>query len=119
MNTQNLSFILFVVSGLMHVAFFILESYLFQKPEGYKYFKMTRVEHEPVKIWALNQGFYNLFLALGIFAGLYLKVDGLTYFCALAMIGAGLVLWFTARRMRRGAYVQMLPPLLALLLHYF
>ena len=119
MNTQNLSPFLFLVSGLLHVAFFIIESYLFQKPEGYKYFKMTKADHEPVKIWALNQGFYNLFLAFGIFTGIHLKVDALTYFCALSMIGAGLVLWFTARRMRRAAYIQMLPPLAALLLRFF
>lgn len=112
------SLICFFIAAVAHVLFFVIESFFFQKENGYRYFKMQPQDHKPVKVWALNQGFYNLFLALGIFAGLLLKQDVLLVFCALSMVGAGLVLWFSARHLRRGAIVQILPAALALIFHF-
>jgi putative membrane protein len=118
MISQWLSFAFFLTAGLIHVGIFIIESILFQKPGGYKWFKVSEQHHAAVKIWAFNQGFYNLFLALGTFVGLYfifqkqIMLAGLlTSFCGLSMIGAGVALWFSEPKLRRGALLQILPPL--------
>jgi len=107
-----ISFGFFAVAGLLHVLFFVIESILFQKPDGYKYFKMSEQDHKGAKLWAQNQGFYNLFFAFGMGAGLIFDLQALVIFCGLAMIAAGIVLWVTAPRLLRGALIQMVPPLL-------
>ncbi len=119
MKLEWVSFIFFTIAAIFHVLFFVMESILFQKPNGYKIFKLKESDHLPVKIWALNQGFYNLFLAIGMFIGLYFVIIGrreaagiLVSFSGLSMMGAGLVLFFSAPKLRRGAWVQMLAPAL-------
>ena len=70
------------LAALLHVLFFLLESVWFEKPFAWKRFGVADQEKALViKPWAYNQGFYNLFLALG--AGLVLvravsrtKTDG-------------------------------------------
>ena len=102
-----------------HIGFFIIESIMYQKPEGYKLFKISPQDHLATKKWAFNQGFYNLFLALGTFWGLYfvtqkqVMVAGvLTGFCGMSMLAAGVVLWFSTPQLRKAAYYQIIPPLL-------
>ncbi len=119
MKVEWISFIFFFIAALIHIGFFILESILFQRPDGYKYLKIPAKDHSAIKLWAFNQGFYNLFLGLGTLLGLgfifqkQVFVAGvLTSFCGLSMIGAGLVLWFSAPPLRRGALIQLLPPLI-------
>lgn len=126
MIAQWLSFIFFAIAGALHLGFFVMESVLFQKKGGHKLFKLAEQDHAAVKVWALNQGFYNLFLALGTFLGLYfvlqkqVMVAGvLTGFCGFSMIGAGLVLWFSAPQLRRGAMLQILPPVFGFFALYF
>lgn len=113
------SFFFFSIAAIIHILFFVMESILFQKPEGYKIFKIKPADHAAVKIWAFNQGFYNLFLAIGMIVGLYFVLLGrreaaglLVSFSALSMIGAGLVLLLSAPHLRRGALVQTIPPVL-------
>ncbi len=112
---NHLAAVFFILSGLLHIGFFLIESYFFQKSDGYKYFKIPKENHAPTKIWALNQGFYNLFLAIGILVGIYLISETLILFCAISMIGAGIVLWFSAPQLRRGALIQMIPPLMGII----
>lgn len=112
MTFKWISFGFFAVAGLLHVLFFVIESILFQKPDGYRYFKMSEQDHKGAKLWAQNQGFYNLFFAFGMGAGLILDQLLLVVFCGLSMIAAGIVLWVTAPRLLRGALIQMIPPLL-------
>lgn len=119
MIVQWLSFFFFFLAALIHVGFFIMESILFQRPGGHKIFKMSESDHNAAKVWAFNQGFYNLFIAIGTFVGLTLIfqkqffVAGImTSFCGLSMIGAGVVLWISAPHLRRGALIQMVPPIL-------
>ena len=121
-EVEWISFFFFFVAAVMHLMFFVVESILFQRKGGHKVFKIKETDHEVVKIWAFNQGFYNLFLALGMFLGLYfvlqLKVvlaGALTGFCGVSMVGAGLALWFSAPHLRRAALIQLTPPLLGLL----
>jgi putative membrane protein len=119
MIVEWLSFFFFAVAGLVHVGFFVLESILFQRPGGHKLFRMTEADHAAAKVWAKNQGFYNLFLAIGTFIGLgyvlklKIEVAGvLTGFCGFSMIAAGVVLWVTSPQLRRGALLQIVPPVL-------
>lgn len=129
---QWVSFFFFFVAAVMHVGFFIIESFLYQKPDGYKFFKISSKDHQATKTWAFNQGFYNLFLALGTFWGLYfvtqkqVMVAGvLTGFCGMSMLAAGVVLWLSAPHLRKAAYYQIIPPLLGFIslsfhiLHFF
>ncbi len=117
MKLEWVSFIFFAIAAGLHILFFVMESILFQKANGYKIFKLKETDHSAAKIWAFNQGFYNLFLAIGMIIGLYFVIAGrreaaglLVSFSGLSMMGAGLVLYFSAPHLRRGAWAQMLPP---------
>lgn len=114
MTLKYISLGFFILASVLHILFFAIESILFQKPDGYKYFKMPEQDHRGAKLWAFNQGFYNLFFAFGMLAGVFLQQEVLIIFCALSMIGAGVVLWASASRLKRGALIQMLPPILGL-----
>ena len=65
-----------VLAALLHVLFFAYESVLFERPEVHARF-LTRTEDvAAVKPWAYNQGFYNLFLAVGALVGVVLALAG-------------------------------------------
>ena len=119
MKIEWVSYFFFFIAALVHIYFFILESFLFQKPEGYKIFKSKKEDHAGAKPWAFHQGIYNLFLAVGMLMGLFyvtqleIKTAGaMVSFSGLCMVIAGLALFFTDKKMRKGALVQMVPPLL-------
>ena len=109
-----------VIAGVFHVVVFALESLLFRKPSTYRRFLVKDdTEMAAARPWAFNQGFYNLFLAIGVFVGLALGGDAgtaLVAFGTASMLAAALVLVATDRRMLRAAAVQGVPPLLALAL---
>ncbi|MCB0349738.1 MAG: DUF1304 domain-containing protein [Bdellovibrionales bacterium] len=126
MKTEWISFIFFGMAALIHVGLFILESFLFQKDGAQAKLGLTKEQHAAVKPWALNQGYYNLFLAIGTFVGLSLVLKKqillagvLTSFCGLSMMGAGTVLWFTVPRSRKFALLQILPPLIGFAFLFF
>ena len=109
----------------LHVLFFVLESVVFMRPEVHRRFGLrTREEAELVRPMAYNQGFYNLFLAIGAVVGLaWAAGDGpetggtaVAGFACAVMLGAAVVLVSTGRRFLPAALVQGLPPLVALLL---
>ncbi|GAB2637630.1 DUF1304 domain-containing protein [Kribbella swartbergensis] len=107
-----------VLAGLFHVAVFAMESLLFRKPSTYRRFRVKDdAEAAVVRPWAFNQGFYNLFLALGALGGLIAGGGGgcaVALFSCACMAGAGVVLVATDRRMVRAAAAQAVPPILAL-----
>lgn len=107
----------------IHVLIFVLESVLFARPSVWKRFGVaSQRDAGVVRMWALNQGFYNLFLALGAVAGLIaVGLDhrdvgvALVAFAMAAMAGAGVVLLATGgRNYLRAAAMQAVPPLLSL-----
>jgi putative membrane protein len=102
------------VAALLHVVFFLFESVLFKNPKIQKRFHVPAEAAEHVRVWAFNQGFYNLFLALGIALGLVIDSRTLVLFPCACMVGAGIVLLFTDRRMARSAAIQAIPPIVAL-----
>ncbi len=105
-----------------HVLFFVLESVTFSQPSVAARFGLTTPEQiGAVRPMAFNQGFYNLFLAIGIVGGLVLVASGsvdagraIILFACACMVGAGLVLLSTNRRFIRSAAIQAVPPLVAI-----
>lgn len=126
MKSEWISFLFFSLAGIIHIGFFVLESILFQKNGSHKLLGVTESEHAAVKVWAINQGFYNLFLAIGLFTGLsfifqkqIMLAGVLTGYCGVSMAASGAVLWFTAPKSRKFALLQMLPPLIGFMFLFF
>ncbi|MFD7153084.1 DUF1304 domain-containing protein [Kribbella sp. NPDC059898] len=108
-----------VVAGLFHLVVFAMESLLFRKPSTYGRFLVKENEVEVARPWAFNQGFYNLFLAIGALGGLIWGGDkghAIALFACACMAGAGVVLIASDRRMARAAATQAVPPIVALVL---
>ncbi len=79
-----------------------------------------------MRSWAYNQGFYNLFLAVGVAIGLTLvalsdPVAGraIVLFACGSMIAAGVVLFLHNPSFLRAAAIQVLPPLVAVIATFF
>jgi putative membrane protein len=109
-----------VVAGVFHLAVFVMESLLFRRPSTYRRFLVKgEAEAAVVRPWAFNQGFYNLFLALGALGGLIAGGDkghAIALFSCACMAGAGIVLIASDRRMMQAAASQAGPPIVALVL---
>jgi putative membrane protein len=108
-----------IVAGLVHVLIFCMESLLWTTPAVQIRFRQSPEQAQATKQFAFNQGFYNLFLALGTFAGLAAVVTGhprvgwtLVYWNCAFMVGAALVLAGSAPQLRRGAVIQGAAPFL-------
>jgi putative membrane protein len=111
-----------VAAALIHVLFFCLESLWWTRPSTRATFRLTEEESQTTRQLAFNQGFYNLFLAVGMLIGLFLMVTHyphvgliLVFWNALSMLGAAIVLLVSSPKMLRGALIQGLAPLLLLL----
>ena len=113
-----------IVAALLHVGFFYLESIVFVRPTVWARFHIASQEQADIlRPMALNQGFYNLFLGLGIVAGLVLVATGevtagaaIVLFASACMVLAGIVLLATDRRFLSAAALQAVPPLIAIVL---
>jgi len=123
MNLASQCFAL--LAAALHVLIFCLESVWFMQPRVHKRFgAATTADAEARRLFAYNQGFYNLFLAVGILVGLALihfrgnVIVGqtLVLFNCACMLSAGVVLFFSAgRQMLRAAVIQGMFPILALI----
>ena len=110
------------LAAVLHVLFFLLESIWFPKPAAWRRFHLQSQEQaKVVRPMAFNQGFYNLFLALGAGLGLILYFAGnvpagltLVLFTTACMVLAAIILASTNRRFLVAALVQGAPPLLGL-----
>ncbi len=116
-----ISLILMTLAALAHIGFFIVESLLWRRPGVHRIFGVSSADQAETMAFALlNQGFYNLFLALGTLVGvagswfLFDNEDLLLLFCALFMVAAAVVLVVSNRRLWRGAVLQGGLPALAL-----
>ncbi len=112
-----------VLAGLVHVLFFLVESLWWTTPAVRRRFGQSEEQARATELLAFNQGFYNLFLAAGTFAGLVLTVVGypvpglaLATGSCLSMLGAAVVLALSSPALRRGAVIQGAPPLVFLVL---
>lgn len=110
------------VAAVVHVAFFVMESIVFMRPAVWSRFATSEASATVLRPVFWNQGFYNLFLAIGAAIGVALLAAGagseagtaLVAFTCASMFGAALVLLSTGREYLAGAVVQGLPPLVAL-----
>jgi putative membrane protein len=59
-----------LLAALIHIVVFVWESILFHRPGVHRDIFKVRTEDVPaVRLWSFNVGFYNLFLGLGLIAG--------------------------------------------------
>ena len=108
------------IAAAIHVLIFFLESILWSKPATWRRFGLrSQEEADTVRPMAFNQGFYNLFLAIGVGAGLVLLGSGntaagiaLSIFAALSMVLAALVLITSSPKLARSAALQGVAPLI-------
>ncbi|MGU3410372.1 DUF1304 domain-containing protein [Microbacterium sp. M1A1_1b] len=118
-----LSTVFAILAGLLHVYIFFMESIAWTSPRVRKTFGIASdAEARATQGLAFNQGFYNLFLAIGAFLGVVLAYAGngatgwtLVVFATASMLGAAVVLAGTGRRYFSTALIQGGFPLIALL----
>jgi putative membrane protein len=109
------------LAALVHVYIFVIEALQFEKPATLRTFGIRPEEAAVLKPVFYNQGFYNLFLAIGTFAGIALIPSGedvgvaLIVFGTGSMLAAATVLITSDSSKARAAVVQGLLPALALL----
>jgi putative membrane protein len=120
---NRMTIALLVMVALQHLAFFVLETFLWEKPVGRKIFRQTAESARVTAPLAANQGVYNAFLALGLFWALATGLgEGLGYaefarrlagFFLGCVFVAGIVGGLTVNK--RIFFVQGVPALLGLL----
>lgn len=112
------------VSAVIHVVIFALESVLWSRPAIWQRFGITSAaDAETIRPMAFNQGFYNLFLALGAGVGVALIAIGhvreagvaVALFALGSMLLASLVLVISNPRLARAALTQGTAPLLGII----
>ena len=119
---QVLALIFTIVATLIHVGIFALESVLWSKPSTWRKFGLKSQSEAPLmEPMAFNQGFYNLFLALGSLTGVFLLAWGnpvagkwVLLVALSSMTLASIVLLITNRKMWQAALVQGVAPLLGI-----
>jgi putative membrane protein len=117
--------VLAAVAALIHVAIFTFESVTWARPRTWRRFGVRSQEDaDVVKPMAFNQGFYNLFLAIGAVVGIPLVLQEPLHQAGAAvlivslgsMLAAALVLVLSNPRLARAALTQGAAPLLSLAL---
>lgn len=111
------------LAALLHVYIFTMESLTWTSPRTRKTFGTTPEEAETTKLLALNQGFYNLFLAIVAGIGIAGMVMGhkavgaaLIFAGVGSMVAAAVVLLMSAPDKARAAVTQGTFPAIALVL---
>lgn len=117
------------IAAALHVYIFTMESFTWTKPATWKRFGLaSQADAETTRPLAYNQGFYNLFLAIGAFIGIgcaALAAEGsaqsivgwtLVFSCCGSMLLAAVVLALSGKKYLRAAAIQGATPLLAVVL---
>ena len=120
------------LAALLHVYIFLMESVQWTQPRIWRRFGVPdQAAADTIKPMAYNQGFYNLFLALGVVIGLVLFLAAgrgapawaaglaLVLFSLGSMVAAALVLLTTGKRFVRAALIQGTLPLIGFVLFLF
>lgn len=112
-----------VVAALVHVYIFVMESVAWTTPRVRATFGMSEEEARATKSMAFNQGFYNLFLAIAVFAGIVFFAVGvpavgatLVFVGVGSMAAAALVLLLSSPDKRGAALTQGVIPAVAAIL---
>ena len=113
------------IAALIHIYIFVLESVHWTKESTRRVFGVrSAADAELMRPLAFNQGFYNLFLALGTGTGLVLILTGaqpvagfaVALFALLSMVLAAVVLIASNPKLARSAAIQGVAPLIAAVL---
>ena len=120
------------LAALLHVYIFVMESVQWSQPRIWRRFGVPdQPTADATKPMAYNQGFYNLFLAIGTIIGLVLLWTGgpdsagevagraLVLFSLGSMVAAALVLLTTGTKYLRPALIQGTLPLIGFVLFLF
>jgi putative membrane protein len=118
--------ILVLLPAVIHIYIFVLESLLWGRPVTRRVFGISSEEAKVTRLFAWNQGFYNLLLALAIIAGWSLRHGfplinnaestgtALMLYGLVSIIVAGIVLYVSAPRLWRSALIQIVPAVIGL-----
>ena len=115
------------LAALLHVYIFLMESAWWTRPKIWQRFGLAnQADAETTKPLAYNQGFYNLFLAVGAILGLFLYFGGpdqagaaLILFSTASMFLAAIVLTTTGPGRVKSALTQGTLPLIGFILFLF
>jgi len=118
------SLVFALIAALLHVYIFTMESVTWTRPATWKRFGLaSQADAETTRPLAYNQGFYNLFLALGALIGIGAVLLGqplvgwtLIFASCGSMLLAAAVLALTGRKYLRAAATQGTTPALAVVL---
>ncbi len=108
------------LAALIHVVIFFMESVLWSRPGVWRGFGIKdQADADVLAPMAYNQGFYNVFLAIGAAVGLLMLTStnaaqaglGIALFALLSMLLASIVLITSNPRLLRGALIQGVAPL--------
>ena len=109
------------LAAVLHVYIFLMEAAWWTRPKIWQRFGLaSQTEAETTRVLAYNQGFYNLFLAIGAVVGIGMVGSNRDASVALivmstgSMLSAALVLVTSDRSKLRAAVIQGLLPALAL-----
>jgi putative membrane protein len=121
---SRLAIVMILIVGFQHLAFFILESFLWERPIGLQIFRNSPEKARATAQLAVNQGVYNAFLGVGLLWGLWILArEGMGYiefsrsiemFFLSCVVIAGIVGGITVHK--RILLVQAMPAAFALLL---
>jgi putative membrane protein len=111
------------LAALLHVYIFVMESLTWTTPRTRAVFGTSAEEAETTKLLALNQGFYNLFLAIVSVVGIVAIALGhcgigvaLVFAGVGSMLAAAVVLLASSPAKARAAVIQGAFPLVAVVL---
>ncbi|WP_130177137.1 DUF1304 domain-containing protein [Cryobacterium sp. SO1] len=115
------------LAAVLHVYIFLMESAWWTQPKIWQRFGLaSQTEAETTRVLAYNQGFYNLFLAVGAVIGLFLYFGGpeqagaaLILFSTASMFIAAIVLTTSGSGKVRSALTQGTLPLIGFILFLF
>ena len=106
--------------AVLHVYIWVLEVFLWTTPYGMKTFGMTPEQAQTTATLALNQGFYNLVLAVGLFWTFAIKNTewsrNVALFFLAAVAAMGVVGGLTAKTSI--LFIQALPALIGFVVTY-
>ena len=118
---------LILLPAVIHIYIFALESLFWERPSTRRVFGLSSEDAKLTRLFAWNQGFYNLLLAAAIILGWLLRngvvrlADGALAGNVLILYGlisisiAGIVLYLSSRRLWRSALLQLVPALIGMI----
>jgi Predicted membrane protein len=106
-----------IAISFLHFSIFVIEAFFWNKRLGIKSFNLTKSFADQTKVMAVNQGFYNAFLASGLLLSMLFKQTGPAIFVLCCVFIAGIVGGITSNK--KILLIQSVPALIALVLFFY